>query len=129
MLLREPRRVPRFLKQMADNALRHRAPLDWLGAHRHDAATAAMMLDLKLHGTAIFVDAARLYALAHGIDASSTRARLEAAAPRAAACRPREGEAWVGGLRVPADAAPARAARARAGEPARRDPTTSTWRA
>jgi signal-transduction protein with cAMP-binding, CBS, and nucleotidyltransferase domain len=25
------------------------------------------MLDLKLHGTAIFVDAARLYALAHGL--------------------------------------------------------------
>ena len=37
-----PRGVPRFMKQLADNALRNRAPLNWLRRHRHaDASTAA----------------------------------------------------------------------------------------
>ena len=35
-------------------------------------------VDLKLQGTAIFVDAARLYALAHGVQATNTRERLAA---------------------------------------------------
>lgn len=68
--------VPRFLKQLADNALRSRPPLNWLGGL--DAATVEgrSVIDLKLQGTALFVDAARLLALAHGVPATGTRERL-----------------------------------------------------
>jgi len=55
------------------------------------------LLDLKLQGTAIFVDAARLYALAHGLSALGTRARLETAAPLIGVA-PAEGDAWVAGF-------------------------------
>ena len=36
------------------------------------------MLDLKLRGTAMFVDAARIYSLANGIQETNTQCRLEA---------------------------------------------------
>ena len=86
--------MPRFIKQMADNALRNRAPLNWLGAIETHEVDGRDTVDLKLHGTALFVDAARLYALAHGLDASSTRARLLAVA-QTLRIDPREGESWV----------------------------------
>jgi len=73
-------RTPRFMKQMAENALRNRVPLNWRGAIETRDRDGHRWLDLKLHGTMPFVDAARLYALAHGIDAVGTRARFEAAA-------------------------------------------------
>ncbi|MBK6470166.1 MAG: CBS domain-containing protein [Betaproteobacteria bacterium] len=94
MPAREAARVPRFLKQLAGNTLRYRVPLNWRGAFETQTVDGREMLDLKLHGTAIFVDAARLFALAQGLPVLGTRARLEAAAPgmRVAA---REGEAWV----------------------------------
>ncbi len=57
------RRTPRFLKQMAINALARSAPLNWLGGIDADERGT---VDLKLQGTALFVDAARLYALGHG---------------------------------------------------------------
>jgi len=67
--------VPRFIKQLADNALRHRAPLTWLGSI--DAGgDGHQRLDLKLQGTALFVEAARLMALARGVAATGTRQRL-----------------------------------------------------
>lgn len=69
------RRTPRFLKQMALNALSRGAPLNWLGAVDTDGNGT---VDLKLQGTALFVDAARLYALAWGVDETHTRTRLEA---------------------------------------------------
>lgn len=53
------------------------------------------VIDLKLQGTAIFVDVARLYGLAHGVAATGTRARLEAVG-RALALEPQESESWVG---------------------------------
>ena len=62
-MLEAARRTPRFLKQMAQNALTHGAPLNWLGGIDVDDRGT---IDLKLQGTAIFVDAARLYSLAHG---------------------------------------------------------------
>jgi CBS domain-containing protein len=52
------------------------------------------VVDLKLRGTALFVDAARLYALAHGLPASSTRERLLAVA-QALRLEAGEGESWV----------------------------------
>jgi CBS domain-containing protein len=53
------------------------------------------MLDLKLRGTAIFVDAARLYSLAHGSAVTSTRARFETAGARMGLA-PTECQAWSG---------------------------------
>jgi CBS domain-containing protein len=91
---RAPARMPRFLKQIADNALRHRPPLNWRGALDTQEIGGHPMLDLKLQGTAIFVDAARLYALAHGLPDIGTRARLEAAAPLMHVS-PQEGQVWI----------------------------------
>ncbi|MBX3605694.1 MAG: CBS domain-containing protein [Piscinibacter sp.] len=88
---------PRFLKQLALNALSHRAPLNWRGAIDTHEVAGREVIDLKLQGTAIFVDAARLYALAHDVRAAGTRARLEGAA-RAIGLAAGEGEAWVGGF-------------------------------
>ena len=48
--------TPRFLKQMALNALTRSVPLNWRGAIDTDAEGT---VDLKLQGAAIFVDAAR----------------------------------------------------------------------
>ncbi len=88
------RRNPRFLKQMALNALSHDAPLSWLGGIDTDERGT---LDLKLQGTAIFVDAARLYSLAHGNVLTSTRERLESAG-KTIGLAPAEYEAWAGGF-------------------------------
>ena len=54
-------------------------------------------IDLKLQGTAIFVDAARLYALSQGATATSTRERLEAVGP-VLGVTAAEYEAWVRGF-------------------------------
>jgi CBS domain-containing protein len=86
------RRTPRFLKQMALNAVSHEAPLGWLGGIDADEHGT---VDLKLQGTAMFVDAARIYALAHGVEATNTRERLEAAGSRLGLAGA-EYEAWVG---------------------------------
>lgn len=91
-VLESARRTPRFLKQLALNALSHGAPLNWMGAI---AADEQGTLDLKLQGTAIFVDAARLYSLAHGVPAANTRERLEGVGARMGLARS-EYEAWVG---------------------------------
>ncbi|MDF2463072.1 MAG: nucleotidyltransferase [Ramlibacter sp.] len=93
-VLEAARRTPRFLKQMAQNALSRAAPLNWLGGVDVDDRGT---VDLKLQGTAIFVDAARLYSLAHGSPATSTRERLEDAGVRMGLA-PSEYEAWVGGF-------------------------------
>ena len=91
-VLENARRTPRFLKQLAQNALSHAAPLNWLGGLDTDPEGT---LDLKLQGTALFVDGARLYSLAHGIAATNTRERLEAAGPRMGLAAT-EYEAWIG---------------------------------
>ncbi|MDT3707086.1 MAG: DUF294 nucleotidyltransferase-like domain-containing protein [Thiobacillus sp.] len=72
---------PRFLHQLAGNALRNRPPLgvvrDFVlsedDAHPHT-------LDLKLNGATPFVDAARIFALAAGSPQTNTAKRLRAAA-------------------------------------------------
>ncbi|HEY8553511.1 MAG TPA: putative nucleotidyltransferase substrate binding domain-containing protein [Burkholderiales bacterium] len=93
-VLERARAVPRFLRQMAQNALRVEPPLGLLrdfdvesrGEHAH-------MLNLKLRGATPFVDGARLLALAHGITETNTAARLRAAARRGAV-REAEADAW-----------------------------------
>ena len=80
---------------MAENALANRPPLglvrDFVVA---SAGAQAHTLDLKINGITPFVDAARIFALYAGANASSTVARLRAAA-RAWNLAPGEVEAWV----------------------------------
>jgi len=88
-------RVPRFLKQMALNGLQHAAPLNWLGNLDTSEVEGRASLDLKLQGTALFVDMARLHALALGVADTGTRARLEAAG-RLLGVPESEYQAWAG---------------------------------
>ena len=93
-VVRGARTTPRFLKQMALNALTRNAPLNWRGAIDSDAQG---MLDLKLRGTAIFADAARIYSLAYGIQETNTRKRLDAAGPLLKLAETEYG-AWISGF-------------------------------
>src|SRR5512139_188210 len=84
-----------FLKRMAENALANRPPLglvrDFVMA---SGGAQANTLDLKINGITPFVDAARIFALYAGVSATSTVARLRAAA-RAWSLASDEVEAWV----------------------------------
>ncbi|WP_395060072.1 DUF294 nucleotidyltransferase-like domain-containing protein [Polaromonas sp.] len=88
------RRAPRFIKQLALNALSHSAPLNWTGSVAVDDAGR---IDLKLQGAAIFVDVARIYSLSLGVAVTSTRERLEAVGPLLGLAAP-EYQAWVSGF-------------------------------
>ena len=79
-LTQRARRLPRFMKQLADNALRNAPPLNWRGALDPVSDGPHRWIDLKMGGAVPFVDAARLYALAHGVSATNTRERFEAVA-------------------------------------------------
>jgi CBS domain-containing protein len=86
--------VPRFLRQMAENALRNQPPLGLIREFLVESdGEHADTINLKLRGATPFVDGARLLALAHGISATNTLARLRAAARRGAV-RESEVEAW-----------------------------------
>src|SRR5690606_2129508 len=74
------RNVTRFHKQLADDILRRRVPLSWFGRIDTERIGRQLVVDLKLRGTAIFVDVARLQSLALGIGESNTRRRFEAIA-------------------------------------------------
>jgi len=88
------RGAPRFIKQLALNALGRSAPLNWMGSIASDDDGR---IDLKLQGAALFVDAARIYALSHGVNATNTRERLEAVGPLLGLAASEYG-AWVGGF-------------------------------
>ena len=97
-LMAHARQTPRFLHQMADNALQNRPPLGMLrdfvtgGDDRHPNT-----IDLKLHGATLFADAARIYSLANGIVHTNTCERLR----RFGHLRkldPKEVHAWVDGF-------------------------------
>jgi len=90
-------RLPRFVKQLADNALERRPPLNWRGGIDTTEVDGRATIDLKLQGTAIFVDAARVYALAYGIAETGTRARFEAVG-RALGLPVQESESWSVGF-------------------------------
>jgi len=70
-----------FLRFMAENAVKVAPPLGMIRDFTYDNNTEfPHTLDLKAFGARLFVDAARIIALAHGIPHSSTTARLRAAA-------------------------------------------------
>jgi CBS domain-containing protein len=91
------RTTPRFLKRMSDNALRNGPPRglaasalgSWLPGAQDE------VLDLKLHGTMPLVDGARLLALAHGVEATGTDARLKALAAAEVICADEQSD-WAG---------------------------------
>jgi CBS domain-containing protein len=68
---------PAFLRHLAEAALQGRPALGRFGRF----AAEDGRIDLKLHGAKVFVDAARVYALAQGLQQTNTAARLRAAAP------------------------------------------------
>ena len=70
----------RFLKMMAVNALESPVPLGFFGnlVTGGEAADAGT-IDLKTQGTRLITDAARIYALSKGVDATHTAARLRGA--------------------------------------------------
>jgi CBS domain-containing protein len=86
--------IPRFIKLLAENALNSRVPLNWLGAIEPTEINGQKTIDLKLQGTALMVDAARIYSLAHGIVVINTRERL-AAIGRALNVPEAESAAWI----------------------------------
>lgn len=65
--------TPAMLHLMAANALQAEAPLSFRGEPVVDTDEA---IDLKKFGSRIFVDAARIFALAHNVRAVNTRERL-----------------------------------------------------
>jgi CBS domain-containing protein len=86
--------IPRFIKLLADNSLNAHVPLNWFGAVEPTEIDGQKTIDLKLQGTAIIVDVARIYSLAHGIEATNTRERL-AAVGRALHIPESESAAWI----------------------------------
>lgn len=70
---------PIFLRALVDSSMNWESPLNWWQGFRYDGDKAhPHTIDLKLHGSRPFVDAARIYALAHGIHATNTAERLRA---------------------------------------------------
>lgn len=72
----------RFQKQMADNALRNRPPLSWRGEIAPVEDTGVEGIDLKRSASMPITDAARILALATGVTATGTTARLREAGAR-----------------------------------------------
>jgi len=67
----------RFFHLMVDNAVQRTPPLGFFRDFVvEDHADCLSSIDVKMGGVTLFVDAARVYALAHGIVRSNTRQRL-----------------------------------------------------
>ena len=75
-------KTPRFLAQWVQNHVNHSVPLNWHGGLQARHEGAHEVIDIKMSGTALVVDAARILALSQGIDAVSTVERLERAGAR-----------------------------------------------
>lgn len=70
--------TPRFVALLATNAMNWKVPLTMFGGLDTAEVGGKQVLDLKLNGTALVVDFARIYALANNITVRNTRERLEA---------------------------------------------------
>jgi CBS domain-containing protein len=71
-----------FLRMLVANALQAEPPLGWIRTFRTDEGEFAGTIDLKSHGTRIFVDAARAFALALGLSETNTSQRIRMAGRR-----------------------------------------------
>ena len=75
--------TPRFLRQLAEQAVVARPPLGLLTDFVTEQSTeGAATLDLKKSGARLFVDAARIFALATGVAHTGTAERLRQGGPR-----------------------------------------------
>jgi CBS domain-containing protein len=72
-----------FLHLMAANALQAQAPLNFRGEVVAAGGVSGSQIDLKKFGSRIFVDAARIFALASGVRSVNTSSRLGDSAPSA----------------------------------------------
>ncbi len=79
---------------MAQSHLEHPAPLNWHGGIDGHKEGRHVWFDLKLQGTALLVESARIVALAHGIAATNTRERL-AQAGQVMGAPADECEGWI----------------------------------
>jgi CBS domain-containing protein len=78
-LLAETDDNQRFLRMMATNALQIDPPLGFFGDFVTSGGKAERgTIDLKTQGTRLFIDVARIYALARGVAAQNTVERLRA---------------------------------------------------
>ena len=71
-----------FFLLMAQNALQVRPPLGVLRDFVADDSELPGTIDLKKYGARPFIDAARIFALKHGVSASNTAERIRVAASR-----------------------------------------------
>ncbi len=77
-LLQQTSSSSRFCHLLAANAMQFRPPLGLFGDFKlSDEESAPHSLDLKTQGVTPFVDAARVFALAAGVEGSSSSERLE----------------------------------------------------
>ncbi len=82
-LLARSASYPIFLRALVENTMNWESPLNWWQGFRYDDnKDYPHTIDLKAHGSRPFVDAARIYALAHGVPHTNTAERLRAAAPK-----------------------------------------------
>lgn len=80
-LLPQPRNYERFLRALAEEALTATPSLGWPNRFIYDGGKQhPHTIDLKLHGSRPFVDAARIWSLTHGVWATNTGDRLRAVA-------------------------------------------------
>lgn len=86
--------TPRFIKLLVENSLQWKVPFNWLGGLETKELDGQQIIDIKLQGTAIVVDCARIYSLANGIAAVNTRERL-AAIGRVLNLHESESDAWI----------------------------------
>jgi CBS domain-containing protein len=93
-ILERSRASPRFIRQMTQSHLEHPVPLNWHGGIDGRKEGRHLWFDLKLQGTGLLVEGARIVALAHGIDATNTRDRLLGAG-RAMGAPAEEYEGWI----------------------------------
>lgn len=84
---------PLFMRALAETHRQFTLPLSWLGGLRGQGQSDE--IDLKLQGTAVVVDAARILALGCGVCEVSTRQRLRLAGARLRVSND-EIESWVG---------------------------------
>ncbi len=74
------RKRPNFLRLLAETALQAKPPLArWKDFVTEDAPGAPGTINLKMYGVRPFVDAARVYSLAHALPQTNTADRLRAA--------------------------------------------------
>ena len=73
-------RTPRFIAFLAQNAMKWTVPLTMFGGIETTKIAGQPALDMKMQATALVVDFARIYSLAHGITERNTKERLQAVA-------------------------------------------------